>query len=103
MNATGRQCGDCTLCCKVMAIEQLAKPANAWRKQPFRSELQQWAVSGETLDMTVVVIVGQRVTLVTPEHEFDLGIVGPDQRIVREMEGTRVINATVARASDLEQ
>jgi hypothetical protein len=41
MNATGRQCGDCTLCCKVMAIEQLAKPANAWRKQPFRSELQQ--------------------------------------------------------------
>lgn len=25
-----RQCGDCTLCCKVMAIEQLAKPASSW-------------------------------------------------------------------------
>jgi len=25
-----RTCGDCTLCCKVMAIEALAKPANAW-------------------------------------------------------------------------
>jgi hypothetical protein len=60
-------------------------------------------VSGETLDMTVVVIVGPRVTLVTPEREFDLGIVGPDQRIVRELAGTPVINATVARASELEQ
>lgn len=31
MTAPGRQCGDCTLCCKVMAIEELAKPASAWR------------------------------------------------------------------------
>ena len=30
MTAAGRECGDCTLCCKVMAIEQLAKPASAW-------------------------------------------------------------------------
>jgi hypothetical protein len=25
-----RSCGDCTLCCKVMAIEELAKPASFW-------------------------------------------------------------------------
>ncbi|WP_245477569.1 hypothetical protein [Bradyrhizobium guangxiense] len=25
-----RSCGDCTLCCKVMAIEATAKPASAW-------------------------------------------------------------------------
>lgn len=168
MNAVGRQCGDCTLCCKVMAIEELAKPANAWcphckpgrgcqtyanrpaecrsfgcvwlinerleehwkpsrsrlvlttsedglevrcdpgfpdawRKQPFRCEMHQWAVSGAPLDMTIVVIVGQRMTLLTPEREFDLGIVGPDERIVREFEGTKVVNATVVKASDLEQ
>ena len=27
---TARQCGDCTLCCKIMAIETLAKPAGRW-------------------------------------------------------------------------
>ena len=27
---TERNCGDCTLCCKVMAIETLAKPAGTW-------------------------------------------------------------------------
>ncbi|WGS29351.1 hypothetical protein [Bradyrhizobium sp. ISRA464] len=74
---------------------------DAWRKEPFRSELREWAVSGEAPDMTVVVIVGQRMTLVTSEHEFDLGIVGPDERI--ELEGTKVVNATVVKASDLEQ
>lgn len=167
MTAGGRQCGDCTLCCKVMAIEQLAKPASswcphckpgrgcliypdrpaecqiykclwliderfgphwkpnksklvlttsqdgieircdpgfpdAWRKEPFRSEIQVLATSGEAHDVTVVVIVGQKMTLITPDREFDLGIVLPDQRIVRELEGTRVVNATVVRASDLE-
>ena len=168
MTASGRACGDCTLCCKVMAIEELAKPAgswcgqcrpghgclaydkrpaecrsfsclwllndrlderwkpnksklvlttsedgievrcdpgfpDAWRRQPFRSEIHQWAVSGETHDVTVVVIVGQKMILVAPDREFDLGIVQPDQRIVRELEGTRVVNATLVKASDLEQ
>ena len=167
MSARGRECGDCTLCCKVMAIEQLAKSADlwcshckpghgcliyadrpaecqafsclwlvddqldrhwkpsksklvlttsedgieircdpgfadAWRKEPFRSEIGQWAVSGETLDMTVVVISGQKLILVTPDREFDLGVVGLDQRIVRELEGTRVVNAMVVKAEDLE-
>jgi len=27
---TARACGDCTLCCKVMAIEELSKPASRW-------------------------------------------------------------------------
>ncbi|WP_159010659.1 hypothetical protein [Bradyrhizobium sp. S69] len=162
-----KTCGECTLCCKVMAIEQLAKPVgawcphcrpgrgcqiyperpaecrtfsclwlvndlldqrwkpsksrfvlttsedgievrcdpgfpDAWRKEPFRSEIHEWAVSGETHDVTVVVITGQRMILVTPDREFDLGIVGPDQRIVRELDGTRVVDVTLAKASDVE-
>jgi hypothetical protein len=52
--------------------------------------------------MTVVVISGQKLILVTPEREFDLGVVGPDERIVRELEGTRVVNAIVVKAEDLE-
>jgi hypothetical protein len=164
MTSAGRQCGECTLCCKIMAIEQLAKPVNswcphckpgrgcliyasrpnecrtfsclwlvndllderwkpsksrlvlttsedgievrcdpgfpgAWRREPFRNQIREWAVSGETHDVTVVIIVGGKMTLVTSEREFDLGVVRPDERIVREFEGTRVVNATVTKAS----
>lgn len=162
-----RSCGDCTLCCKVMAIEELAKPVSswcphckpgggcliypgrpaecrtfsclwlvndeldlrwkpnksrlvlttsedgievrcdpgypdAWRKQPFRGEIREWALSGETHDVTVVVIVGEKMTLVTSEREFDLGVVGSDERIVRELDGTRVVDARVVKVSELD-
>jgi len=161
-----RSCGDCTLCCKVMAIEALAKPVNAWcshcqpgrgcaiyaarptecedfaclwlvndlldecwkpsrsklvvttsedgveircdpdspnawRKEPYAGDIHAWAVEGETNDMTVVVIIGRRMILVTPDREFDLGIVGPDERIVRELEGTKVVGATVVKENEL--
>jgi hypothetical protein len=76
---------------------------DAWRKEPYRSEIREWAISGETHDVTVVVMAGQRMILVTPDREFDLGVVNPDERIVREIEGGRVVNATVAKASDLNQ
>ena len=163
-----KSCGDCTLCCKVMAIEELAKPVSrwcphckpgrgcliygdrpaecrsfsclwlvnelldecwkpnrsrfvlttsedgievrcdpgfpdAWRKEPYRSEIREWAISGETHDVTVVVTIGQKMILVTRDREFDLGVVRPDERIVRELEGTQVVNATVAKASDLSE
>jgi hypothetical protein len=162
-----RACGDCTLCCKVMAIEELAKPAGAWcahcnprrgcrvhadrpeecrtfaclwlidgrldqrwkpsrsklvlttsedgieircdpgfpeawRQEPFRSQIRQWALSGEIHDVTVLVTSGEKMTLVTSDREFDLGIVRPDQRIVREIEGNRIVNVRVVKASDLE-
>jgi hypothetical protein len=35
--------------------------------------------------------------LITPDREFDRGIVGPDERIVRELEGTKVVGATVVK------
>jgi len=168
MTAGGRECGECTLCCKVMAIEELAKPVSswcphckpgrgcliyadrpaecrtynclwliderfgphwkpsksklvlttsqdgieircdpgfpdAWRKAPFRSEIQALATSGEVYDVAVIVIIGERMILVASDREFDLGIVQPDERIVRELKGTRVVNVTVAKVSDLEQ
>ncbi|HLG79597.1 MAG TPA: hypothetical protein VKY22_01170 [Bradyrhizobium sp.] len=161
---TDRVCGDCSLCCKVMAVETLGKPAgswcthckpgrgcrihesrpeecrrysclwltdpwfgehwkpnrsklvltmsedgieircdngfpDAWRKEPFHGEIVRLAQAGEVEDVTVLVIVGQRMTLVTGIREFDLGVVAPDERIVRELEGTRVVGATVVKTS----
>ena len=75
---------------------------NAWRKEPYASEIRAWAEEGERNDMTVVVIAGQRMILITPEQEFDLGIVGSDERIVRELEGTKVVGATVVKVDQLD-
>jgi hypothetical protein len=85
-----RACGDCTLCCKVMAIEALAKPAGSWCRHCKPG--QGCAIYAER-----PAIMGQRMILVTPDREFDLGIVGPDERIVRELEGTKVVGATVVK------
>jgi hypothetical protein len=160
-----RECGDCSLCCKVMAIDELAKPPgswcrhckpgqgcliheqrpaecrsfnclwlmdhrfgphwrpnksklvltasddgieircdpgfpDAWRKQPLRGDIQKLAQSGDIHDVTVLVIVGDSMILVTPEQEFHLGVVGAEQRIIREFDGRRVVNATVVDAAD---
>jgi hypothetical protein len=73
---------------------------NAWRKEPYAREIRAWAEEGERNDMTVVVIAGRRMILITPEREFDLGIVGPDECIVRELEGTKVVGATVVKADE---
>jgi hypothetical protein len=163
---TARTCGDCTLCCKVMAIEELAKPVgqwcrhckpghgylvydsrpaecrafhclwlidprfgahwkpsksklvvttsedgleircdsgfpDAWRREPHHGEIRKLAASGEAHDVTVLVISGERMTLVTSGRDFDLGVVGVDERIVREFDGDRVVGATVVKAADL--
>jgi hypothetical protein len=74
---------------------------DAWRKPLYRDQIRQWAVAGETHDVTVLVISGEQMVLVTPEREFDLGVVGPDQRIVREIEGTRVVGVRVIAASEV--
>lgn len=167
MTAGGRECGECTLCCKLLALEAFAKPADswcphckprrgcliyanrpaecrafsclwlindlvdehwkpsksklvlttsedgievrcdpgfpdAWRKEPFYSEIHQWAVFGEAHDLTVIVMIGDRIILIASGREFDLGIVQPDERIVRELEGTRVVNVRLEKVSELE-
>lgn len=73
----------------------------AWRRQPYHSEIREWAISGETHDVTVIVIIGTRMILVTRERDFDLGVVGPDERIVRELKDGKVMGATVAKAADI--
>jgi hypothetical protein len=75
---------------------------DAWRREPFRGQIRRWAVSGETHDVTVVVITGEKMMLITSDREIDLGVVRPDQRIVREISGTRVVDVKVVQASELE-
>ena len=66
----------------------------------FVDDRQKEWTTGEIHDVTVLVIVGESMILVTPEREFQLGVVGAGQRIVRELDGKRVLNATVVNAAD---
>jgi hypothetical protein len=75
---------------------------DAWRKEPFQNQIHKWAEAGEYSEVTVLVIVGKIMTLVTHGREFDLGVVRSDERIVRELDGTRVVNVKVVKASDLQ-
>jgi hypothetical protein len=75
---------------------------DAWRREPYHGEIRKLATSGEAHDVTVLVIAGNRMTLVTSTRNFDLGVVGADERIVREFDGDRVVGATVVKAADLD-
>lgn len=159
----GRHCGDCTLCCKIMAIEARAKPAgvwcpdcrpgrgcaiyadrpaecrdfrclwlsdgrlddrwkpsrsklvlttsedgievrcdpgfpDAWRKAPFDGVIRGWAATGAGIDVTVLVLVGRKTILVASDRDFDLGVVAPDEQILREFEGGRLVDVRVGKA-----
>jgi hypothetical protein len=74
----------------------------AWRREPYHGEIRNLAASGEAHDVTVLVVAGERMTLVSSGRDFDLGVVGADERIVREYDGKRVVGATVVKAADLE-
>jgi len=56
-------------------------PTN-WRREPYYSEIKQWAVAGIEAGGQVVVYVRDRVIVVLPNKEVDLGIVGADERIM---------------------
>jgi hypothetical protein len=164
--AGGRACGSCTLCCKVIGIGALEKPAGAWcahckighgctiyearpdecraffcmwladrrlgdewrpdlakmvvttaddgrtveircdpgfpqawRREPYRTQISQWAEAARADDGMVIVCVGKRVTLVALEGEFPLGVIEPEDRIAQEISDHRLIDVRVIRRS----
>jgi hypothetical protein len=156
----GRECGSCTLCCRVLGIDEIAKPQgewcphcdvgkacriyetrpqecrdfycgyqllpfvdgkwfparskmvvypapdgrslaihvdprrpDAWRGEPYHSELRAWARQVMERDFQVVVFVGKRAIAILHDRDVDLGVLGDDERIVyrRELEGGRPV------------
>jgi hypothetical protein len=162
--AQGRACGGCTLCCKVIGVAALNKPAGAWcphckigqacsihatrpeecrsffcmwladlrlgeewkpdkskmvvttadegrtieircdpgfpqawRDEPYRSQILEWARIATAYDGMVIVCVGKRVTLVAVEGEFPLGNVEADDQIARDVSGHRLVGVRVVK------
>ena len=76
---------------------------NAWRAEPYYSEIRSMAGHAAGTVYTIFVQIGRRVIAVFPDREVDLGVVAEDERIaIREEEGpgTRRRGAVKLKADD---
>ena len=166
----GRRCGACTLCCKVLTVQELSKPngqwcphcitgrgcaiyasrpnecrvfqcgyllwpelgehwlparsklvaaykpdgmeiifhvdpgfPNAWRGEPYYSEIRGMAGQAAGTSYTIFVQIGRKVIAVFPDREVDLGVVADDERIAIREEGgpgVRRLGAVKLKADD---
>ena len=55
---------------------------NAWRAEPFYSDIHSLAGLAARTGYTIFVQVGRRMIAVFPDHEVDLGVVAEDERIL---------------------
>jgi hypothetical protein len=54
----------------------------AWRREPYYAMIKRWARAGMIDRGQVIVMIGQRIIVVLPEHEVDFGIMADDELIV---------------------
>jgi hypothetical protein len=76
---------------------------NAWKREPYYSDIKNWAWQASVNMQQVVVCVGSRAIVILPKEDVDLGIVSDDQRIlVAEVEdnGSSKLIAMKLRAAD---
>jgi hypothetical protein len=59
----------------------LGRP-QAWRQEPFYSEIKEWSRRAAEGMNQVVVMHGMRATVVFPDRDVDLGVVAEDERII---------------------
>ena len=59
----------------------LGRP-DAWRKQPYYSDLKTWSRHITPDRGQLVVMLGDRQVVILPDHDVDLGIVAPEEIVV---------------------
>jgi len=55
---------------------------DAWKAEPYYSQLKEWAVQAVPDMNQVVVYIGHRAIVILPNEDVDLGVVGDDELIV---------------------
>jgi hypothetical protein len=56
--------------------------AGAWRREPYYGQLKAWATASARQKRHVVVFVNKSATLVLPDRDMPLGVMGPGDRLV---------------------
>ena len=55
---------------------------DAWKRRPYYQQLKEWAARSMSFRGQVIAAVGQRMYMIFPDRDVDLGIVDPDDFIV---------------------
>jgi hypothetical protein len=70
----------------------------AWRKEPYYSQILHLSAVAAAHDGIVVIAVGLKRTLIAAEGEFSLGDVGETDKVIREYRGKQLISVRVERS-----
>ena len=62
--------------------------ANAWKREPYYSQLKRWAVASIPMRRHVFVHVNKTTTIILPDRDVALGTIAPDERIVTRERAT---------------
>ena len=74
----------------LIAVHVDPSDPSAWRREPFFRQLKEFATKAVDKDQQVVVYVKNRVTVIFPNKEVDVGTMNPgDELVVREQWGPR--------------
>ena len=69
--------------------------------EPYYQKIQQWAFAARQSDGTVIVLVDNDMTIITPDGEFPLGKVDEKRdRIATEYVDSRLVSARVVRGDE---
>ena len=55
--------------------------ADAWRKEPYYSDLKQWSAGFAKKKIMTIVCLGQSLTAILPDRDKSLGTQGPDKAL----------------------
>lgn len=58
---------------------------DAWKRQPYHATLRDWSKAANAARRQIVVMVGERATVILPDRDVAVGRVGPNDRIVSRL------------------
>lgn len=60
-----------------------ARP-DAWKADPYHSDLRQWARAAEQMGFQVYVAIGRQIVAILPHEDVDLGVFDDGDRLIYE-------------------
>lgn len=73
-----------------------AQPA-AWRREPYLSQIRRWAERGVEIQRPVLLMIGDRVSVILPNTELEIGAINPGDQVELAHDGMR-FHASVRKA-----
>ncbi len=83
---------------EIMAITVDPAQPLAWKREPYHSTIRGWAASAIEARSQVLLVVGNRVSVILPNTELDVGVLAPGDRVELYHDGQR-FHARVVKAA----